>query len=213
MVEVLLGRLGIDGVHALGIAGGAEGEQRKGLRLAAREEGRTVRTRHEAHFAGDRPDLVGAAAVGAPFLDGDAPPDDVSLELGEGPLDLRHALAHGDLVESLREALDDLPAQLGGGVVAGFLVGDRRDPVDLGAVGAHDLVVETTIDFVGRHFPLGLAGELGQPQLGIDELLDLAMGDAQPLEHLLLGGLIGARFDHDDGVATAGDYEIEGGLV
>ncbi len=85
-----------------------EGEQREGLRLAAREQGRAVRARHEADLAGDRPDLVGAAAVGTPLLDGDAPPDDVLLELREGALDLGRAVAQLELVDAVGEALDDL---------------------------------------------------------------------------------------------------------
>ena len=53
-----------------------------------------------ADLAGDRPDLVGAAAVGPPLLDGDAPPDDVFLELREGALDLRGALAQLGVVDA-----------------------------------------------------------------------------------------------------------------
>ena len=167
----------------------------------------------ETHLAGDRPDLVGGAAVGAPLLDGDATPDDVLFELGEGALDLGRAVAQRELVEALGEAFDDLLAQLDGGLLAGLLLFDRGDPVDLGAEAPHDLVVEAPVDLVDRHLPLGLAGELGQTQLGVDQLLDLAVRDAQAFEHLLFGGLVGARFDHDDGVATAGHHEIEGGFV
>ena len=53
-------------------------------------------------LTGDRPDLVGGAAVGAALLDGDAPADDVLLELGDGALDLHDALGVGVLGDELR---------------------------------------------------------------------------------------------------------------
>ena len=176
--------LGVDRVEALGVAGRAEGEQRQGLRLATREQRRAVRAGHEAHFAGDRPDLGGGAAVGTPLVDGDAAPDDVFFELREGALDLGGALAHVGFVDARGEGLDDARAQLDRGVLAGLLLFDRGDAVDVGAVGAHDLVVEGAVDFDDRHVPLGLAGELAQAQLRVDQLLDLGVGDAQALEDL-----------------------------
>ena len=75
----------------------------QGLRLAAREEGAAVDARDDADLAGDRADLVGAATVGAALLHGDAVAHEVPLDLGEGALDLRHALGRRVLVE---ESLD-----------------------------------------------------------------------------------------------------------
>ena len=95
VVDVALLVLDAEAVDALELTGPAQGEQAHGLRLAAREERAAVRARDDAHLARDRPDLVGGAAVGADLLDGDAVADDVLLELGDGALDLCHALEVG----------------------------------------------------------------------------------------------------------------------
>ena len=72
VVDVALLVLDAEAVDALELAGAAQREQAHGLRLAAGEEGAAVRARDDADLAGDRPDLVGGAAVGAALLDGDA---------------------------------------------------------------------------------------------------------------------------------------------
>ena len=170
-----------------------------------------MRARHKSDLAGDRPDLVGAATIGTPLLDGDAPPDDVLLELREGALDLGRAVAQLELVDAFGKALDDLLTELDGGLLASLLLFDRGDAVDVGAEAPHDLVVNAAVDLDGGHVPLGLAGELTQAQLRVDELLDLGVRDAQAFEHLLLAGLVGGRLDHDDGVTAARHDEVEGG--
>ncbi len=53
----------LDRVDDLRVLGGAEGRGDQGLRLAAGEERRAVGAGQDAHLAGDRPDLVEAAAV------------------------------------------------------------------------------------------------------------------------------------------------------
>ena len=92
VVDVALLVLDAEAVDALELARAAQGEDAQGLRLAAREEGAAVHARDHAHLAGDRPDLVGAAAVGTALLHGDAIAHEVSLDLGERALDVRHAL-------------------------------------------------------------------------------------------------------------------------
>ena len=53
------------GIKFLRVVAGAERGERDGLRFAAGEQRRTVRARENAHFAGDRTDLVKIAAVEA----------------------------------------------------------------------------------------------------------------------------------------------------
>ena len=67
-------------VDPLPLLGGAEGEQRHDLRLAAGEERRAVRARADRHLAGDRPDLRLGAAVGAALVDRDLLADEVLVD-------------------------------------------------------------------------------------------------------------------------------------
>ena len=103
VVDVALLVLDAEAVDALELAGATQRDDAQGLRLAAREEGAAVHARHHADLAGDLADLVGAAAVGAALLHRDAIAHEVSLDLGERALDMRHALVRRVLVE---EGLD-----------------------------------------------------------------------------------------------------------
>ena len=67
-------------VDPLPLLGGAEGEERHDLRLAAGEERRAVRARADADLAGDRADLRLGAAVRAPLLDRDLLADEVLVD-------------------------------------------------------------------------------------------------------------------------------------
>ena len=67
-------------VDPLALLGGAEGEQRQDLRLAAREQAGAVRPRADGDLALDRADLLGAAPVRAPLLDGDLLPHEVLVD-------------------------------------------------------------------------------------------------------------------------------------
>ena len=75
-------------VDPLALLGGAEGEQRHDLRLAAGEEARAVRARADRHLAGDRADLLLGAAVGAALLDRDLLADEVLVDRLGGLLDV-----------------------------------------------------------------------------------------------------------------------------
>ena len=80
VVHVAALRLEREVVDPLALLGGAEGEQRHDLRLAAREERRAVRARADADLARDRADLLGAAPVGAALVDRDLPPDELLVD-------------------------------------------------------------------------------------------------------------------------------------
>ena len=69
-------------------AAGAQHGRHQGLRLAALEQGRAVRARQQADLALDRPQVLGAAAVG-PLAVEDQLADDPLLDRAEGGLDPR----------------------------------------------------------------------------------------------------------------------------
>src|SRR5205807_9742012 len=71
VVHVAALRLEGEVVDPLPLLGGAEREQGHDLRLAAREERRAVRARAHRDLALDRTDLLRAATVRPPLLDGD----------------------------------------------------------------------------------------------------------------------------------------------
>ena len=73
-------------VDPLALLGGAEREQRHDLRLPAREERRAVRARRDADLARDRADLLRAAPVRAPLVDGDLLADEVLVDRLGRPL-------------------------------------------------------------------------------------------------------------------------------
>ena len=210
MVDVALLVLDAEAVDALELAGAAQREQAHGLRLAASEECAAVRARDDADLAADLSDLVGAATVGPALLHGDAVADDVLLELGEGALHVRDAVDARVVVE---QRLDGLELDGGRRVLAVLLVGDLRRGVDLAGEPGADLFEDALVDGVLGHVPLGLAAGALQLELHVDELLDLVVRDAQGLDHDRLGDLLGARLDHHDGVAGAGDHEVDVGLV
>ncbi len=83
-MDVALGGLDAEAVDALRLLGGAEREARQHLGLAAGEQAGAVDARQHADLGGDRPDLVGGAAVGALLVDRDAAADDALLERVEG---------------------------------------------------------------------------------------------------------------------------------
>ena len=74
-------------VDPLALLRGAERERREDLRLAAREEAGAVCARVDADLDLDRPDLLGAAAVGPPLVDRDLLADEVLVDRLGGLLD------------------------------------------------------------------------------------------------------------------------------
>ena len=58
-----------------------------------------------------------------------------------------------------------------------------------------------------------LGGALGEPDDRVDHRLETAMAGHDGFEHRILGKLLGLRFDHQHGVASARDDEIEDGVL
>jgi hypothetical protein len=159
----------------------------------------------------DRPDLVGGSAVRPDLPHGNALADDLLLELVEDELNGRGV---GGRLESLvlrRVALEDALLDRLGRVLPRELVLDRGGRVDLLAHLGLDLVVELDVGLRrldGGLLPAGLVAQLG---LQGAELLDLAVGDIESVEDLRLGDLVGAGFDHEDGIVRAGNDQVEVG--
>ncbi len=75
-------------VDALPLLGRAEREQRQDLGLAAREQRGAVGARRHVDLTGDRADLLRAAAVGPPLLDGDLAPHEILVDRIDRLLDV-----------------------------------------------------------------------------------------------------------------------------
>src|SRR4051812_19203594 len=213
VVPVELLRLEPEGVEAHLLLQRAERGDGQRLRLAAGEEGRAVRARRDPDLDRDRPDLALGAAVGAALVPGDALADHrlldpverelralavLGVRLGLGIARVLHE--HG-LLDRLRRVL---PREL---------VLDLGRLVELRAVALADLTHQVLVDLRrGGGGPLP-AGPFGPLALERAELLDLAVGDVEGVEHLRLGDLVGARLDHQDRLVRAGHDEVEVGVV
>ncbi len=104
MVHVAAITLEGEVVDALTLLGCAERERREHLRLAALEQAGAVRARVHPDLDVDRPDLLGAAAVGPPLVYGDLLPDDVLVDRVARLLDVRlRERVHRSLVAAGRE--------------------------------------------------------------------------------------------------------------
>ena len=76
-------------------------------------------------------------------------------------------------------------------------------------MGGADLVEQALVDLGRLDLDLLLAGLLLQLLHRGDELLDLAVGDVERVEDLLLGDAVGAGLDHQDRLVGAGDDQVE----
>src|SRR6266480_4945520 len=182
----------------------AERGDRQGLRLAAREQPRSVRSRQHAHLDGDRPHVFQATTVDThPLLD-DALPNAVLQGLVEELAD------DVRVVRKTLAKLQDRPSpQLVETVLAGLLVGAVKDLIEAqGEIFAHDL--EHVLGVGGRDpLPLLEPDLLLQLELGGADSLDLLVGCSQRVEHHLLAHALGPGLDHQDRVRRAGDDEVE----
>ncbi len=156
----------------------------------------------------------GRAAVGALLVDGDAPADDVLLELVEGVL-------HGGALGLVRLGVGGLVAGERGQrlrldgldrVLALELVDHLGGLVEGGAEAVLDLAEHGLVDLRRRDLDLVLAGLLAQLVLGLAEALDLGVRDVERVEDLGLGDLVRAGLDHQDRVGGAGDDQVERAL-
>src|SRR5436190_14290905 len=183
------------------------------LRLAAREERRSVRARQQPRLDRDLADLTLAAAVRALLVDGDALADDLLLELVERELRLLAVLGVGLRLGVARVLLEHSLLDGLRGVLAGELVLDLGRLVQRRAVRLLDLREQVGVDLRRLDDELLLAGLLGQLALRGAELPDRVVRDVERVQELRLGDLVGARLDHQDRVLGAGHDQVEVGLL
>ena len=179
------------------------------LRLAAREDRRTVSTRQRADFDADRAHGLEVAAVDTRLAREDHVADQSVLEVVQlgrhlvlGELRLL-AAGQGRLrrLADLGEArdarlLDD--EAVGGGVVSLGQLGDRLLECDV---------------FLGRlPVPARLAGFGGKLVDRRDRDLHLLVAEEHGAQHHVFGEALGFRLDHQHGVLRARDHEVEVGL-
>ena len=196
VVDIPLGLLVGQIVHGLAVLGAAQGTGGQHLGLAAGEHTRTVDPGQDAHFGGQGPDLVDAAAVHPLALVQQPPADDLLLHL---------------VADQVQVGVGQV------GVFPGDVVqdGQQRGVPDVLVVGVHggleavqvlvaDGVEDIHVDARGLELHFGLA-PLGHDVVDEgDDLLDLHMGVLDGLEHGVLVHLVGAGLDHDDLVHGAG---------
>ena len=183
-----------------------QGHRYQSLGLAPGKEGRAMSPGERTGFDGNGPDGIEIAAVDPFALPEHLLPHDPVFDVVErrgnfaGPLGkLRGQSCHGLL-------LDRAERRGPGGLVADVdspghgRLGQFADPFYQGGVGR-------------RRGPLhfGPARLLDQLAGVADQLPDPHLGDFEGLEHLGLGNLQRAAFDHDDGIGVAAHRKVDGG--
>ncbi len=200
----------VDGVQPLGVASHPEGGGHQPLGLPTGEDGGTVDARQDAHLAGDRPDLVELAAVGAHPVVDDLLPHHLRLDVVQERLDRVAEVPVGvELGEAFllhrveRRLALELPlnhvrlGDLGGGEGA-----DVRLHGGKGGVGLH------LGQGAGR-----LAHLLGPLALQLAQAADLIVGEHQGVDHHRLGDLLPTGLHHVDRVVGTGDHQVEVGVL
>ncbi len=184
----------------------AERRDDERLRLAAGEEGGAMRSRQHADLGEDRPHRADVAPVDADACVEDVPAHHLGLQVMENLVDLLFreaclaALGEEFGGDFRLDRVDGVVALLLGGDLVGlaqFRLGDpahRR--LDVALVGD---------DEIARL----LGGFFGQLDDRVDHRLEAAMAGHDGLQHHRLGELLRLQFDHQHGVARAGDDEIE----
>ena len=210
VVEVeALPRLAHEAVDLLFVGRRAERGGDDRLRLAALEQGGAVHAREEADLAHDGAHGGRVAAVDALALVQDEGADDVRLALLElrlhELLDRREGLG----AEVGEEGLGHLLLEGAVAFVARLLVGDARRRAELRVDEGLDLL----LDLVGQRGrgerALGLADGGAELLDQVEDGLGLGVREHEGVDEVGLGRLGGAALHHDDGVARAGDDEVE----
>ncbi len=196
----------LQGVDELLIVAGAERGDDQRLGLAAGEQRRAVGTRQKADLRQNRADGLQVAPVDADAAVENVAAYDRLLELLEH---LADKLRRGRILGAFGgERGGDLGLDRGDRVLALGLARDRvGDPqIVLGEPG--DLAVELGI--VGDGDLARLLGRLlGELDDRVDHRLHALVAEHDGAEHVVLGELMRLQLDHQDGVAGAGDNQVE----
>ncbi len=197
----------IEHFDALFVVLGAERDGDQGLRLSARKQRRAVRAGEHAHFAIDIADFIEGPAIWTAAR-------------------LQHLIAKNALLERVEQLLGfgllfggkrfhDLFLGFVNAMIAfqlGILLGVERVGQFLADLGL-DAPVQLLVDSRRLNFPLLLAGLGGQLTDAGADLLAARVAVLDGLQHFLLGGMLRARFHHDDAVFGARDHDVDFGLA
>ncbi len=200
--QEIAAEIAMQGVDDLFVVAGSQRGHHQRLGFAAREQGRAMRPRQEAHFAFDRAHRPGVAAV-----DPGTAIDDIAAQDGRFQLFQRRAQIR-ILQILIRQSVPDLRLDRSNRVLAVGLVLDRigRAHVSL-AQRLHAGIKRAVIGRleVERLFRRGL----GQIDDQVDHGLHRLVAEFDRTQHLVLGQLIGFRFDHHHGVLGARHDQIQ----
>ena len=201
VVDVALGGLDAEAVDALRLLGGAEREARQHLGLAAGEQAGAVDAREHAGLAGDRPDLVGGAAVGAAAcrprcgwrmiallqgVEGAAEGGASPPASGSAPRTFSAAAARTAATLSRRSSL-----------ACSRVASARSLPTAFSTLASSFSSTAT-----GATSHLGLPAAFCSSSCAAQRLRISSWAICEGLEHRLLVDLLGAGLDHRDGVGA-----------
>jgi hypothetical protein len=195
-------RVGVQRVDDLLVLAGAQRGDHQRLGLAAGEQRRAMRARQHADFGDDRADGRTVAPVDAGAAADDVAAQDRRFELLEGSAQRLVGLV---LLGKLRAH------RLAGGRDGRgplLLVADGEGGAHLRLAQALDPVIKRRIVRRGEIERLA-RGILGQIDDQVEDRPDRLVAEPHRAQHLLLGQLIGLRFNHHHRVPGAGDHQIE----
>ena len=186
-----------------------EGGERHRLRFAALENGRAMRAREDADFAGDLAQIVVAAAVDALLLVEDVAAERFFLDVIERLVDrelvrVRKFFEHGRL-HFVAQTVDRFAARdFAFGVERGF------DPIAGDAVGDFE---NLRLHFQQRHLAFRLADLRREFLLDANHFARVPMGELERLDEFVFRQFVRRAFDHDDVVLGADVNQIEIALL
>ena len=206
MQDKVLASLAVDVVVRLLVLQGSQSCHGQRLGLAAGEQGASVRSGQNVHFASNRADFVALSSVDAHSFVQNGLAQKLVLDVveqGVKELFLGFVLKllgvfGGDL---LFHGLDGFAAGLLAGAEVGFLYKRSGLGFDFGGVGqCHVKRRERKLFLSGLLYQLFLK----QAHVG-DELLRLVKGS----KHHFLAGFVGAAFYHSEAVFCSGHYDFK----
>ena len=193
------------GVQQLCVTGSTEGGNDQRLGFATGEQCRAVGFGQNTDFDVQRAHGAGVTAVDARLAVHDVLAHGAVFQLAEDFLDL----ASGRAGFFVAQAGNGFIAQLAqAGVAVRFLgdgVGLRHLLAELGTYQVHQLGVGGS----GLPVPRWLAGFGSQFLDGLDDGLELIVGEQHGAQHLVFGELFGFRFNHQHGGFGTGDNHVQ----
>src|SRR5581483_8161721 len=196
------------GIDPLLVGSGAQGRHHQRLGFAAGKQRRAVGARQHLGFAGDRADVLQAAAVDAPLFLNHQTAKDVALELFEGVLDI--FLLVGELGQRERH---DFGFDFGDAFVAFELFGDFQRLFQFLQGESFDPPGHRAVQLRQRHVAFGLAQLAAQLFLNLQQRLNRFVAGEQSFENFVLGHALRAALDHHDRIAAAGKKNIDVALA